>query len=263
MLGVLVETEDESIEFLVNAMEQSSAVAELCRNVDGTDYVVVVTPPELGDQKIFTYFKKAADQTFEAFSYAPSYQGEECYADVLATCAWPERVVGEVSLSLGEAVINAIVPNFCMYKDALKPGTKGKFRLSASINWLMVREPEDVKVDEGEMYEQALTEFLQNNPGKTKADFPGLFVSTEGAVGLFPHMGDSTSEFEIMSSVVSIEKTKINGVDICKVQAFLYRFDNDEYMINLYGTEDQLEGIEVGQEVVGVIRLYAEPVLED
>ncbi len=76
-------------------------------------------------------------------------------------------------------------------------------------------------------------------------------------------MGDSTSEFEIMSSVVSIEKTKINGVDICKVQAFLYRFDDDEYMINLYGTEDQLEGIEVGQEVVGVIRLYAEPVLED
>lgn len=85
LLGDLVETEEESIEFLIDAMEQSSAVAELCRNVDGTDYVVVVTLPELGDQKIFTYLKKAADQTFEAFSYAPGYQGEECYAEVLAT----------------------------------------------------------------------------------------------------------------------------------------------------------------------------------
>ena len=189
----------------------------------------------------------------------PRLPGLVVEAEVLGTCRWDRRVGGEVALAIGRAEVTAVVHDFDLVQKWMKPGDTRHFRLSASVESLEIRDPKPIVVDEGEFYEMELKKFLEKNPGKHRADFAPVEISTEGMVILFPR--EYSTIFEFASPVLSVRKTKLCSRDVVRLKVRLFNFDDKEVRTYLYGAPSQIpEGLKEGCEVQGILRLYAEPI---
>lgn len=193
------------------------------------------------------------------FMLMPRLPGLVAEAEVLGTCRWGRRVGGEVALAIGRAEVTAVVHDFDLVQKWMKPGDTRHFRLSASVESLEIRDPKPIVVDEGEFYEMELKKFLEKNPGKTRADFAPVEISTEGMVVLFPR--EYSTLFEFASLVLSVRKSKLCSRDVVRLEVRLFNFDDKEVRTYLYGAPSQIpEGLKEGCEVQGILRLYAEPI---
>lgn len=188
----------------------------------------------------------------------PKFEGITCKAKVLATCAWPSRIGGEVALAIGDTSITAVVPDFYLKKSLLQPGKELYFRISGSVETLELQSVKSFTITDGPLYENELSKFLKDNPDKTEKDFPGVEISTEGMQVIFPK--EYSTYFELGSPVLSLEETKFLGTKIFKMKIILHRFGDEEMYMNLYAAQSQMPaGLKVGSGMVGIVRLYAEP----
>lgn len=65
--------------------------------------------------------------------------------------------------------------------------------------------------------------------------------------------------FELPSPVLAIESTIFLGEKILKMKVILHRFEDEEIYMNLYAAPNQIALQETIGSVVGLVRLYAEP----
>lgn len=192
---------------------------------------------------------------------APKLPGLVVEGEVLGTFRWENRVGGEVAIAVGKTDVTAVVLDFDRVEHLLQPGAKRHFRLSASVESLEIREVKPIIVKEGPLFERQLEEFLEENPGKSAEDIPPVEISTEGMQVLFPK--DYSSIFTIASPVLSVKRTMLFNREVVRLEVILHRTGDQEFRIYLYGAATQIpEGLEEGSEILGVIRLYAEPVAE-
>lgn len=69
--------------------------------------------------------------------------------------------------------------------------------------------------------------------------------------------------YELPSPILSCEKTSFADEEIFKLKEIFYRQDDQEVYLNLYAVSSQLpDGLKEGSDVMGIVRLYAEPIAE-
>lgn len=187
----------------------------------------------------------------------PKYEGLTCKAKVRSICTWPNKIGGEVALTIGNTLITAVVPEFYLKKDLLEPGKELYFRISGSAEKLDKQSVKSFIITEGPLYEEQLSSFLKENPNKTEKDFPGVEISTEGMQAIFPR--EYSTYFELVSPVLMAETTTFMGRKILKMKVILHRFEDEEYYMNLYAEPNHVS-LEENSTIVGIVRLYAEPI---
>lgn len=162
-----------------------------------------------------------------------------------------------MALAIGETLVTAVVPDFYLKKELLVPGKELYFRISASAQKLDKQPVKSFTITEGALYEAELSGFLKENPNKTEKDFSGVKISTEGMTALLPR--GYTTFFELAFPVLAIESTIFLGEKILKMKVILHRFEDEEIYMNLYAAPNQITLQENIGSVVGLVRLYAEP----
>ena len=262
LFSYMLKEEKEIYALAAYVTQYGSVNKTLTRKIENRDFLTIESHKKLGEQPIEAYLTSSTDEGgFEFVSMMPRFQGLPCRAKVLATCAWPNEVGGEVALKIGKTEIIANVPAFYAYKDQLVIGRELDVKFSASVEMLQLQETNKIVVSSGPFYEAKLADFLQDNPDKTEEDFQPIEISTKGMVILFPR--NSSTEYELASPVLSCDKTSFAGEEIYKLKVILYRQDDQEVYLNLYVAPSQLpDGLKEGSDVMGIVRLYAEPIAE-
>lgn len=258
VLSALCETEEEFKELLGPVIESAGVILDSQKQIAGEEILILNSSPSWGQQQMAFYIAKdPVEKKALLKMQIPKYEGLTCKAKVLSICTWPNKIGGEVALAIGETLITAVVPDFYLKKELLVPGKELYFRISASAQKLDKQPVKSFTITEGALYEAELSRFLKENPNKTEKDFPGVKISTEGMTALLPR-GYSTF-FELASPVLAIESTTFLGEKILKMKVILHRFEDEEIYMNLYAAPNQIALDENIGSVVGLVRLYAEP----
>lgn len=258
VLSALCETEEEFEKLLGPVIESAEVVQDSQRQIAGEEILILKSSSSWGRQHIAFYIAKdPVEKKVMLKMQIPQYEGMVCKAKILSTCTWPNKIGGEVALAVGETLITAVVPDFYLKKELLVPGKELYFRISASAQKLDKQPVKTFTITEGALYEAELSRFLKDNPNKMEKDFPGIKISTEGMVAIFPR--EYSTYFELASPVLATENTTFLGEKILKMKVILHRFEDEEIYMNLYATPNQIVFGENIDSVVGLVRLYAEP----
>lgn len=258
VLSALCETEEEFKELLGPVIESAGVILDSQKQIAGEEVLILNSTPSWGQQQMAFYIAKdSVEKKALLKMQIPKYEGLACKAKVLSTCTWPNKIGGEVALSIGETLITAVVPDFYLKKELLVPGKELYFRISASAQKLDQQPVKTFTITEGALYEAELARFLKENPKKTEKDYPGVKISTEGMTAIIQK--DYSTFFELVSPVLAIESTTFMGEKILKMKVILHRFEDEEIYMNLYAAPNQIALEKNIGSVVGLVRLYAEP----
>lgn len=258
VLSALCETKEEFEKLLGSVIKDAELTVDSQRQVAGENIQIIISSSAWGQQRLAFYVAKDPGERKALLKMQiPKYEGLVCKANIISTCTWPNKIGGEVALDIGETLITAVVPDFYLKKHLLVPGKELYFRISASAQKLGKQLVKTFTISEGAFYEAEFLRFLKDNPNKTEKDFPGVKISTEGMAALIRK--DYSTFFELVSPVLATEETTFLGVKILKMKVILHRSEDEEICMNLYAAPNQisLEGNLGG--VVGLVRLYAEP----
>lgn len=131
--------------------------------------------------------------------------------------AWGNGVEGEVAVSYegSEQIIGCFLRDFAVHFPKLSRGSLCRMELSALAFSLKKSSNEPIILNSGKAYEFMLQEFLAENPGKTRSDFPSAEVCLDGSVMLFPT--GYASELEYRLPVESVEPFEAYGVKGVKI----------------------------------------------
>lgn len=259
VFSAMGENEEDFRALLGPVIEEAKLAENSCKQVAGEEIFTLNSSLSWGAQRMAFYIAKdPVEKKAVLKMQIPKFEGITCKAKVLATCAWPSRIGGEVALAIGDTSITAVVPDFYLRKSLLQPGKELYFRISGSVETLELQSVKSFTISDGPLYENELSQFLKDNPDKTENDFPGVEISTEGMQVIFPK--EYSTYFELGSPVLSLEETKFLGTKIFKMKIILHRFGDEEMYMNLYAAQSQMPaGLKVGSGMVGIVRLYAEP----
>lgn len=106
-------------------------------------------------------------------------------------------------------------------------------------------------VEEGPWYEEELQRFLEENPGKSEADFSAPVVSMQGARILMPQ--PYACEWQYRCPVLDVARTEILGQPVYKLHVIFVGVDDDNLAGYLYVPERLLDGYipQAGDDVEG------------
>lgn len=262
LLAALAESDGDGRGFIRAFLAEGKLDAASYRKIDDVDIIDIEDAARVDEPSLRGVFAKMpGDKALMLLLLAPKLPGLVVEGEVLGTCRWENRVGGEVALAVGKADVTAVVLDFDRVEHLLQPGAKRHFRLSASVESLEIRDVKPIIVKKDPLFERQLEEFLEENPGKSADDFPPIEISTEGMQVLFPK--DYSSIFTIASPVLSLKRTMLFNREVVRLEVILHRTEDKEFRIYLYGAATKIpEGLEEGSEILGVIRLYAEPIAE-
>ena len=259
VLSALCKTEEEFFKLIGPVIQNAELNPDSQKQVDGEKIFVLNSSSSWGRQHMAFYI---AVDPLEKKSLLkmqiPKYEGLTCKAKVRSICTWPNKIGGEVALTIGDTLITAVVPDFYLKKDVLEAGKELYFRISGSAEKLDKQSVKSFIISEGPLYEEKLSSFLKENPNKTEKDFPGVEISTEGMQAIFPR--EYSTYFELVSPVLMAESTTFMGKKILKMKVILHRFEDKEYYMNLYAEPNHVSLEEENSSIVGIVRLYAEPI---
>lgn len=140
---------------------------------------------------------------------------------------------------------------------------KGKYKANVCVAGLALsikKTPRKIiTVDKGGFYEVMLKEFLEKNPGKTKADFPCPKVDASRMSALLGK--DIKDEYEYVSDIYSVKKFKFNDTEYYQLEIEVLRdVETDKGMkIYLYVNKELLGKYEpkVKDNIQGMLQLSA------
>ena len=151
------------------------------------------------------------------------------------------RLEGYVGLSfISDAQdMMAYNPCFALQRSIfyhLKPNKKGKYKVNVCMAGLALsikKTPRTIiKVDKGGFYETTLKDFLENNPGKTQADFPCAEVDASHMSALFGK--EIKDEYEYVSDIYSVKKFKFNDSDFYRLEIEVLRNSKTDKGMKIY-----------------------------
>lgn len=160
-------------------------------------------------------------------------------AEILAIYLPSGSTAGELAVrfpSRPEPVIFC-VPDLAAHD--CNPGEEVQLELSGVLLELDRREPEPITVSEGDYYELCLKEFLESNPGKTKADFPSATVYTDSLHMMTPE--EYGAYFGLVGNVESVSETDLFGAPVLAMETPLLIGYSLTVMIRLYARKNLLK----------------------
>lgn len=105
---------------------------------------------------------------------------------VEAVCSQPNRFEGEIVGALGDREFSFYVPFLQFFEDEVKLGKDVPFEFAGLLNKVQKVQPKEFHISTGPLFEMARTQFLNDNPEKSAADFPYVVVRTNGMKILNP-----------------------------------------------------------------------------
>jgi hypothetical protein len=197
---------------------------------------------------------KPKSEINEFYSAYPILEGRSNRLTIDDTHRWSNGVEGEVAaIAGGEIPVSFFAPFY--FRDFAKftLDTAVSVNLGALAFSLNQAEPQEFTIKEGGFYEFRREEFLEDNPGKTEADFSPPVISMRGAK-IFVHSHYSC-EFEFRCPVLAVEEISFMGIKIYKLTVDFVGRDDDLISGYLYASEHILHGYvpEVGHDVEGVL----------
>lgn len=141
------------------------------------------------------------------------------------------------------------------FRDALRfvPGAELSVSLAGLAYSCRKAESQSFTVDEGPWYEEELQSFLENNPGKTEADFSAPVVSMQGARILLPL--PSACNWQYRCPVLEATRTDVLGQPVYKLHVIFVGVDEANLAGYLYVPERQLNGYipQAGDDIEGIL----------
>ena len=121
--------------------------------------------------------------------------------------------------------------------------------------------PNKMKINKGGVYEVSLKRFLENNPQKTKKDFPYVIVNASHFSGLAQN-SDYADLYEYNSDILEVEKLEYGpGISLLRLTIEPMRFigAKSNFRMYLYVSNSVKENYKpkVGDSISGLLALYA------
>jgi len=201
------------------------------------------------------YMLLATNRSNTVESFFPVLEGIKNRCVITNKFCWANDIEGEIEIDLGDKG----VADFCFFAPffrnnfgATLPRTEVDVYL-AGLAYFVEKAPMEYEINRGGVYEHALKGFLEDNPQKTKTDFPFVTIHMDDAVMLFPT--NIYSEYEYRGKILSLEYVDFCGKKIAKTKVCIQKDDDCEYktFINLYIAESCVRDVElaVGIDIVG------------
>ncbi len=155
---------------------------------------------------------------------------------------WENKQECEIEANFKDITdISFYVPSYYQEKNKYKVNKKSSFYLSALACDIQKTEPNSFKIDSGATYDFMLKRFLEENPTKTKKDYPYVEIETGKASMFLPT--EDASYYQFQSNISKVEhgifgKVKITILDISVIRDI----EKGDLHIKLYVPEKLLKG---------------------
>jgi hypothetical protein len=166
---------------------------------------------------------------------------------------------GEISFDFGKGFpLTFFAPFFHHDRQICKIGSIAEVYLAAYAFQLNLA-PMSYSIATGDMYENALSDFLRHNPGKSRADYPSMELHMDDAVIVFPR--DISTVYEYRGVILELENFEAIDKEITRAKIPLKRDRecDDEfcYCVYLYFKSDYVQELDlkVGSNIQGIISL--------
>ena len=203
-----------------------------------------------------------ADDSYQVASFGPLPVGVVSELKVEGVYEWESKLEGEVQtiapFDNHNQVITFFDPLFIYNKAKYQKNKNLEISLSAVGFYCEKNEPETYIIEEGEMYESYIEQFLEENPDKTGEDAPPLEVSNEGMTMFYQEK--YACEYQYRGIVLDVEELEFNNKAIKKLTLIVIRGEEPQNVvaINMYIPADRIQENyepERGDEVIGTLML--------
>lgn len=213
----------------------------------------------VGIRFLLTTTADCKQKTLNVTSFCILMKGYPNFLQIDETYAWKDGVEGYVSASTQEGPsVDFLAPLFYKEEENFQPNLWVTVYLSALALSLRPAKTEVFKVSEGALYEMMLKEFLQENPDKTKKDFPCVKISTQEMTTLLAT--EDTSFYQYRAKILRVfSMDRFKEIEIFNLLVSLVG-DNpkNSLTIHLYAKKNDLNGYtpKQGDFIEGLLWMY-------
>ncbi|MDR3243475.1 MAG: hypothetical protein LBT79_01870 [Elusimicrobiota bacterium] len=204
--------------------------------------IVTICHPPNNDISLCSLIEKTNKGNVFASMY-PLMEGIPYKLLITAKYTWKNGIEGEIECKYpGTFNLSFFAPYYVKQFKNIELCKRYKIFLAGLAYMVENDTRTEFKIDKGDFYKIALKTFLEDNPNKTKKDFPYATVGMRNVSILLPTK--YVSELEYRGPILDIEYTELLGVKIVKTKIRIVRTEEDEngLIINLYIPEPILNG---------------------
>lgn len=256
--GAMFADESKGIADCIALTTSNGALHKNCQIVyqEEKTHVALLQAPEKGDIQSAVLLVKNDDmQKMQVWSAYPLFQGVPNTLEITRAHTWSNGVEGVVAAHLAEdgPPISFFAPFYFRDFTKFTPGAILSVSLGALAFTLKKAENMTFPVDKGPFYDLQLKGFLEENPGKTEADFSPPEVSLAGARILMP--AAYVCEWSYRCPVLAVEYVEFMGSRFAKIATDHVGLDEQAIRGNLYAAEHVLQGYvpQAGDYIEGVL----------
>ena len=184
-------------------------------------------------------------------SFFPFLEGIENKMIIQDKITWSNNIEGEIEVESEDGNCYSFFAPFYKYNFSnCKIGDYIDVYLSG-LAYYIENAKDKYKISKGPYYEMELKKYLNDNPKKTKKDFPYATIYAEGSVAVIPTAENSL--FEYRGKVLDLEYVKFLNKKLAKIKVGLERLNDKDYdkLINVYILENKIKkcNLEIGNDI--------------
>lgn len=205
--------------------------------------------PEINDVQICSLIESKNNKNIIE-SFYPVLEGIKNSIVIGNKYTWENNLEGEIEIIREDNFnLSFFAPFYLNNFSDKKNGSDVEAYLSG-LAFFVEEAMMNFEVDKGDMYEIALRNFLNDNPGKTKGDFPSVTLHMDGAIMLFPT--HSYSVYEYRGKILDLGYVTFLNKKLAKLKVCIEKTDEKyNLFINLYVELNNVRNCElkIGKEI--------------
>lgn len=183
------------------------------RTVHGTEHVLMAWPEDR-PIRAAVLMSGPADGAMKPSTAMPLLEGLPNDLTVEEVLSWPSGVEASVGAIVTEGGRPMWFYDPLYYRDRedLTPGVTHTFMLAGLAFGLRKALLDELAITRGPLYEAHAAAWLEAHPDRSRLDVPVLKMSLAGRKIIMP--GRSFCEYEVRNSILSVEKTSLDAVEV-------------------------------------------------
>ena len=245
----------EILEIIPESIKKGTLAQEYVSELSDNSEINYILYPESNAVQICSLILSENNKnTAEAFY--PVLEGLKNQIIIEELFTWENNLEGEVEASCCDKInLSFFAPFYKHNFSNMEKDAKVDVYLSG-LAFSVEKAVMELEIEEGPLYEMALSNYLKDNPQKTKNDFPFVTVSMAGSVIFLPT--DTCAVYEYRGIIHDLEHVTFLGKNIIKAKVPLIKNDDGyDVFINLYFFEGNVKDFDckIGDDIQCVIWL--------